>query len=187
MCGVTMDLPGTHRVVDEYRCCHALSTGAGMPAGTGCSGKPNTWRSYSTALGRPMEADQVPMMCADLCAVCPGPIGPWRGESPGRGGWDDSDERVRTRCRHLLSGGSQVRTLPGAPPEQVFCVRRESSRPEMCARKSAVVNAYELVRTPTGVWVPELTANIQDHGFLRWWLDRVSGRTASSLSLRNFR
>ena len=57
----------------------------------------------------------------------------------------------------------------------------------MCARKSAVVNAYELVRTPTGVLVPELTANIQDHGFLRWWLDRVSERTARSLSLRNFR
>ncbi len=61
------------------------------------------------------------MMCAVPCAVLPRTYRyTKRGESPGRVPCDDTDELVRTRCGHLLSGGSQVRTLPGAPREQGF-------------------------------------------------------------------
>ena len=95
-------------------------------------------------------ADQGPMLCAVLCAVCLGPIDPWRGETPGRGAWADTDGLLRTRCRHLLSGGSQVRNLPGAPPEQGFSSRRGLAG-RKCVQKSlqwrTPTNAYELVRT----------------------------------------
>ncbi len=65
-----------------------------------------------------VEPDDV---CSSVCSL-PRTYRFLRGESPGRGVWDDTDELVRTRCRHLLSGGSQVRTLPGAPLSRAFAV-----------------------------------------------------------------
>ena len=79
-------------------------------------------------------------MCAVLCAVCPEPMGSWRGECRVRGRWDDTGELVRTRCGRLLSGGSQARTLPGAAGKKG--TKQTSGRDVR-----AVIPALEGVRT----------------------------------------